>query len=134
MTATAFGNFGRYEKALSLIRATGGVLTEGPFGQAHRVYGNNNHQMVRFRNHCFEINLFLCFHDSNLIFYFLYLIFAFFFVFFYFFLFYLYLLRFNLLEKAVIKPIMQFVVVPLHQLSLILCLDFNRHLQIHFLF
>ena len=84
MTATAFGNFGRYEKALSLIRATGGVLTEGPFGQAHRVYGNNNHQMVRFRNHCFEINLFLCFHDSNLIFYnFLYLLS--FFVFFYFF-------------------------------------------------
>ena len=133
MTATAFGNFGRYEKALSLIRATGGVLSEGPFGQAHRVYGNNNHQMVRFRNHCFEINLFLCFHDSyNLIFIiFLYLLS---FLSFFIFLFYLYLLRFNLLEKAVIKPIMQFVVVPLHQLSLILCLDFDHHLQIRFLF
>ena len=41
------GNLGDYAGALDLLRDAGGVLSEGPFGQAHRVYGDNNTEMVR---------------------------------------------------------------------------------------
>ncbi|KAH8065775.1 hypothetical protein JL722_158 [Aureococcus anophagefferens] len=47
LSATALGNLGDYAGALDLLRDAGGVLSEGPFGQAHRVYGDNNTEMVR---------------------------------------------------------------------------------------
>ena len=47
LTARALGTLGDYTSALGLIRAAAGVLDEGPFGQAHRVYGDNNTRMLR---------------------------------------------------------------------------------------
>ena len=47
LSAVALGNLGDYEAAAELLRAAGTVLDEGPYGQAHRVYGDNNTKMVR---------------------------------------------------------------------------------------
>jgi len=47
LTARALGTLGDYTEALRVVRAAAGVLDEGPFGQAHRVYGDNNTVMIR---------------------------------------------------------------------------------------
>ena len=47
LTARALGTLGDYTAALKLVRAAAGVLDEGPYGQAHRVYGDNNTKMMQ---------------------------------------------------------------------------------------
>ena len=47
LTAKALGSLGQYDAALNLTRVAGRVLGEGPFGQAHRVYGLNNTVMAQ---------------------------------------------------------------------------------------
>ena len=46
LTATSFGRFGDYEGALSILKVVGEVLGEGPYGQAVRVYGPDNVNML----------------------------------------------------------------------------------------
>ena len=42
LTSSAFGRLGRWDVAIDMVRKSSYVLREGPFGQAHRVYGNGS--------------------------------------------------------------------------------------------